>query len=117
MRKLRPVEEEASDRKVPMEYEIEALRKINTARELELLELKEDFKNYKKKKEQEIARIRKTAADNIIKDLVTVIDTVSEAYKHSKDKHGLSLLYTKLLNIIKLNGGTITRTTGESPLL
>lgn len=82
--------------------EIKALRKINTAQAIELLELKKTVENG-----------NKTANEKIIKDLCEVLDDICIGYKQSRDPHGLSILYTKLLRVVEKNGGEVYAHEGD----
>lgn len=93
---------------------IESLILENKRLTSEIAELHSDIKNIKRIKDLEIEHIRKIAGDKIIKDLVDVIDVIDSAYKVSKDRHGLSLLYTKILRVIEKNGGTVFGAIGDA---
>lgn len=80
---------------------------INNAANVDLVDYKDkylqvlaDFENYKRHKEKEIERIRKTANKELILRLLPALDDCKTAYAMSSDKNGLELIYRKISNVI-----------------
>ena len=80
---------------------------INNAANVDLVDYKDkylqalaDFENYKRHKEIEIERIRKTANKELILRLLPALDDCKTAYAMSSDKKGLELIYRKISNVI-----------------
>ncbi len=75
------------------------------------LRLFSDFDNFRKRKSTEILEIRKTAAEDLILGLLNVVDDFERAIANlpaNEEKNpfseGISLIYNKLLNILKQQG-------------
>lgn len=74
------------------------------------LRLFAEFENYKKRTTKERIELYKTAGQDVIVSLLTVLDDFSRAIKESKkiknssDPVGLELIFNKLNDILKSNG-------------
>lgn len=76
-----------------------------------LLRLYSEFDNYRKRTIKENAEIRKTAAEDLIVDLLPVIDDFDRAIKSFETtdqidavKEGVVLIYSKMKNILSAKG-------------
>jgi molecular chaperone GrpE len=75
------------------------------------LRLFSDFDNFRKRKSTEILEIRKTAAEDLILSLLSIVDDFERAFDHlpadnEKDafQEGIMLIYNKLLSSLKQQG-------------
>ena len=89
---------------------IESKQKIDELND-KYLRLFSDFDNFRKRKSTEILEIRKTAAEDLILGLLNVVDDFERAIANlpaGEEKNpfseGISLIYNKLLNILKQQG-------------
>jgi molecular chaperone GrpE (heat shock protein) len=98
-KRLKTVEEEFGiGRKIDPQYEINALRAINTDLELRLM-----------RKEEEIKKCK----EDYINDLIETIDLIWREYKHAKSPYTLSLIYSSMVRVIEKNGGKTFGNEGE----
>ena len=82
----------------------EALKKIAEEYKDKYLRTLADFENFKKKKNEEVERIRKTAAKEIILQLLPSLDDCETAYTMTDDPVGIELIYSKIFNVLKSYG-------------
>lgn len=75
------------------------------------LRLFSDFDNFRKRKSTEILEIRKTAAEDLVINLLTIVDDFERAMDHFPSgteadafREGITLIYNKLLNTLKQRG-------------
>ena len=70
--------------------------------------LQADFENYKRRTEGEKADFTQYACSNIILDLLSVLDNLELALKHTSDKDdfvkGIELVYANLIDILHKKG-------------
>ncbi|MFP3871423.1 MAG: nucleotide exchange factor GrpE [Candidatus Natronoplasma sp.] len=93
------------------EQEEEELSKEELEEEVEELEssLKKvmaDFDNYKKRMVKEKQRIRRLAAEDLMKDLIEVLDDLERALDNENEveKEGIEMIYRKFSKVLKDHG-------------
>ena len=94
----------------------------NRAKELEdrLARLQAEFENYKKRAARENEMLREKAAGDAMMKLLPVVDDFEIAITHMdkaahKDfRHGMELIYAKLLDMLKREGVEEMKCLGES---
>jgi molecular chaperone GrpE len=79
-----------------------------------------EFANYKKRVEREQAQVYQTAAGNILKRYLDVLDDMERALKNRPHKgegkawaEGIELIYRKLLTILENEGVKVMQAQGE----
>ena len=98
-KRVNKVEEElGAGREIDPQYEINALRAINTDLEVRLL-----------KKEEELKKCK----EEFINGLIEPIDLIWREYKQSGSPYTLSLIYTSIVSVIERNGGKVFGTEGD----
>ena len=75
----------------------------------QLLRARAEFDNYRKRTAREVERIRKTAAESLIHELLGVVDNLELALKHGDaDKNplavGVRLVHKQILDVLERNG-------------
>ncbi len=74
-----------------------------------LLRARADFENYKKRVAREEDRIRATAAQNILRDLLPVLDNLERALDHAQDgsegfAQGVQMVYKQMGDVLRKHG-------------
>jgi len=92
----------SSDAIDPQQEEIAALKD-------QLLRARAEFDNFRKRTAREVERIRKTAAESLIHELLGVVDNLELALKHGDgDKNalaeGVRLVHKQILDVLERNG-------------
>lgn len=93
---------EAAGESSPLQDEIASLKD-------QLLRARAEFDNYRKRTAREVERIRKTAAESLIHELLSVVDNLELALKHgdgNKDAlaEGVGLVHKQILDVLERNG-------------
>ena len=70
------------------EVDVEALTAERDSLKDQLLRARADFDNYRKRVARDDARLRKTAAEGIVRDLLPVLDNLERALAHADDESG-----------------------------
>ncbi len=75
----------------------------------QLLRARAEFDNYRKRTAREVERIRKTAAESLIHELLGVVDNLELALKHGdSDRNalaeGVGLVHKQILDVLERNG-------------
>lgn len=75
----------------------------------QVLRARAEFDNFRKRTAREVERIRKTAAESLIHELLGVVDNLELALKHSDaDKNplavGVRLVHKQILDVLERNG-------------
>jgi len=75
----------------------------------QLLRSRAEFDNFRKRTAREVERIRKTAAESLIHELLSVLDNLELALKHSAKEGdplttGVRLVYKQILDTLERNG-------------
>lgn len=93
---------EAMDESSAQQEEIAALKD-------QILRARAEFDNYRKRTAREVERIRKTAAESLIHELLGVVDNLELALKHGdSDRNalaeGVGLVHKQILDVLERNG-------------
>ena len=108
-KRLRTVDEEFGiGRRIDPQAEINAMRLLNTNLELRMVELKEELSKLKKTDKSDVYTV-----EGLMNGLVGVIDALWGAYNTSSDRHGLSLIYSKIVSAIEDSGGKVFGAEGD----
>lgn len=102
-----PIEETAAA--PPM---IEQLAAVSAERDQlkdQMLRLRADFDNYRKRTARESERLRKTAAEDLIRDLLPVVDNLERALSHAGEPaealaQGVEMVLKQLCDILAARG-------------
>lgn len=75
------------------------------------LRIQAEMMNFKRRKEDEVAGIKKYANEDILKDLLMIVDNFERALKLETEENkeflkGFSMIYTSILNILNENDVT-----------
>ncbi len=75
----------------------------------QLLRARAEFDNFRKRTAREVERIRKTAAESLIHELLSVVDNLELALQHGDgDKNslaeGVRLVHKQILDVLERNG-------------
>ena len=94
--------EPAIDASTMQQEEISALKD-------QVLRARAEFDNFRKRTAREVERIRKTAAESLIHELLGVVDNLELALKHGDtDKNalaeGVRLVHKQILDVLERNG-------------
>ncbi|GMW01261.1 MAG: hypothetical protein AMXMBFR84_23980 [Candidatus Hydrogenedentota bacterium] len=107
---------DAAGEELPVEAEAEAIEAemaaILSERDTlhdQLLRLRADFDNYRKRMLRETERIRKTAAESLIADLLPVVDNLDLALKHKDDTssavvEGVEMVFKNFMGVLMRHG-------------
>lgn len=109
---------EADDPTVETEEEAPAVDTLDPleALETEAEELKDqllrgraEFENFRKRTAREVERIRKTATESVIHDLLPVLDNLELALEHAEEAggpiaDGVKMVLTQLIEVLERNG-------------
>lgn len=74
-----------------------------------LLRSRAEFDNYRKRTSREVERIRKTAAESVIHDLLPVLDNLELALEHADSEssaltEGVGMVRAQMLDVLARNG-------------
>jgi len=109
---------EADDPAVETEEEAPAVDTLDPVEALEakaeelkdqLLRSRAEFENFRKRTAREVERIRKTATESVIHDLLPVLDNLELALEHAEDAvgpiaDGIKMVLKQLLGVLERNG-------------
>ena len=75
----------------------------------QLLRSRAEFENFRKRTAREVERIRKTATESVIHDLLPVLDNLELALEHAEDAvgpiaDGVKMVLKQLLGVLERNG-------------
>ena len=93
--------------------EIEELKEVNKKLEQEVLIAKADLINYRKRKDEEVVRMLKYANEDLVKEMLTIIDSLERAIDMESDNleeevskflAGFKLIYCNLINTLEKYG-------------
>lgn len=75
----------------------------------QLLRQRAEFENYRKRTAREVGRIRKTATESIVHDLLPVLDNLELALTHAEDSgdpiaEGVSMVLKQLIEVLQRSG-------------
>lgn len=85
-----------------------------------LLRLQAEFENYKKRAAKENEMVRESAGADVISRILPVVDEFEIAMghmdkaTHTEFRHGMELIYAKLLDVLKKEGVEAMKALGES---
>ncbi len=102
--------------------DVKGLEGPQKVKELEerLLRLRADFENYKKRAEKENDALKDTSKADVLLKLLPIVDEFEIAISHmgkvqdKEFKHGMELIYGKMLDLIKREGIEEMKAMGES---
>jgi molecular chaperone GrpE len=107
------IKDETSEIIKKLEEEKNNLEEKNKDLENRILREKAELINYRKRKDDEVATIKKYASENIIKDILPVVDNFERAIKLDDDNledelskflEGFKIIYCNLSKILEENG-------------
>ena len=81
-------DEDLPNLEVLPEVDVPALLGERDALKEQLLRARADFDNYRKRIARDDARLRKTAAERVVRDLLPVLDNLDRALEHAEDDSG-----------------------------
>jgi len=81
-------DEDLPNLEVLPEVNVPALLGERDALKEQLLRARADFDNYRKRVARDDARLRKTAAEGVVRDLLPVLDNLDRALEHAEDDSG-----------------------------
>ncbi len=112
---LRKSQETPKKSASPLQKNAEEQKTLAEERLNQLKYLQADFDNYRKHFEKEKQAIINLANENLINDLLPFFDDLEKAASHAQDehKHGLELLYKKLLTLMGKHGVKPIETVGK----
>ena len=93
--------------------EVDELKEINKKLEQDVLIAKADLINYRKRKDEEVIRMLKYSNEDLVKEMLTVIDSLERAIDMDDDNledevskflSGFKLIYCNLINILEKYG-------------
>lgn len=85
---IAPEDQPETDAASAMEADFAALEKERAELADQLLRARADFDNYRKRMARDAERIRQTAAEGLIRDILPVVDHLELALKHAEDHPG-----------------------------
>jgi molecular chaperone GrpE len=96
---------EAGDPAVELAARIEECESLKD----QLLRARAEFDNYRKRTAREMERVRRTASENLLQELLPVIDNVERALGHAGESgdgfaQGIKLVYSQFADVLKANG-------------
>ena len=107
------VETPKKEKKVKVNKEVETLKAANALLNEKVLRLTADMQNMKRRYEEEISKLYKSAGEDFAKKLLSVIDNFERAIKLddtnlddelSKFLSGFKMIYGNMINILKEKG-------------
>lgn len=81
-----------------------------------LRRLKADFDNYRKRKEDEVDRLRRAARDDLLEDLVEVLDSFDRALEQAEaesEEQGIRMIRKQFLGVLESDGVDRVHPEGE----
>lgn len=114
---IEEIEEEVLEEINQLEKEIESLEEEKDNYYQQLVRLKADFSNYRKRTKKEKERLDLEARSSLINELLPVIDNFERALKtadaEGEFKNGIEMIYNQLMEILKQEGLDTIDTVGE----
>lgn len=113
-----PAEPPATEPPAAPEVDVNALLTERDALKDQILRARADFDNYRKRTARENERIRKTAAESVIRDLLPVIDNLERALEHVEDVssglgQGVDMVCKQIADVFGKHGVAPIPATGE----
>lgn len=101
--------EEAEVPEVLVEIDAEAIAKERDELRDQLLRLRADFDNYRKRVAREEARLRRTAAESLVRDLLPVCDHLELALRHAEGTtdglfEGVEMVFRQFCEVLSRHG-------------
>ncbi len=99
--------------------ELEGPKKIKDLEE-QILRLRADFENYKKRAEKENVALRESSKADMLNKILPIVDELEIAFAHMETasdrdfKHGMELIYSKLSELLKKEGVHEMKALGET---
>jgi len=93
--------------------ELDELRELNQKLEQDILVAKADLINYRKRKDEEVIRMLKYSNEDLVKEMLTIIDSLERAIDMDDDNlndevskflSGFKLIYCNLINTLEKYG-------------
>jgi molecular chaperone GrpE len=110
--------EPALKEKSDMTFTLELLSKEMEGLRDQLLRSRADFDNYRKRMAREQERIRKTAAEKLIQDVLPILDHLELALQHIEDEtdglaQGVSMVHKQFSDVLQGHGLTPIEAAGK----
>lgn len=85
----------------------------------QMLRLRAEFDNYRKRTAREAERVRKTAAEGLLRELLPVVDNLERAFEHVEDKsdglaQGVEMVLKQLCGVLSAHGAEPIPALGEA---
>jgi len=101
-----------TEKDAPAEDTLDPMEELEAAAEElkdQLLRSRAEFENFRKRTAREVERIRKTATESVIHDLLPVLDNLELALEHADGDggpiaDGVKMVLTQLLDLLERNG-------------
>jgi len=102
----------------PVSAELESLRAERDDLKDQALRARAEFENYRKRMARESERVRKTAAEELVRDLLPIVDNLERALSHVEDKsdglaQGVEMIVKQFADILSNNGLDLIPALGE----
>lgn len=109
------LEEEELD---PVAAELAALQDERDELKEQALRARAEFENYRKRMARESERIRKTAAEGLMRDLLPIVDNLERALSHVEDKsdglaQGVEMIVKQFADVLSAKGLEVIPAKGE----
>lgn len=110
------MEEEEPD---PVAAELAALQDERDELKEQALRARAEFENYRKRMARESERIRKTAAEGLMRDLLPIVDNLERALSHVEDKsdglaQGVEMIVKQFADVLSAKGLEVIPAKGEA---
>jgi len=110
--------EPSKDEKSDMTFTLELLSKEMEGLRDQLLRSRADFDNYRKRMAREQERIRKTAGERVINDILPIVDHLEMALQHVDDQsdglaQGISMVHKQFIEVLQGHGLTLIEAEGK----
>lgn len=84
-----------------------------------VLRARAEFDNYRKRVAREAGRLRQTAAESLMRDLLPVVDSLERALEHAEDgsdgfAQGVEMVFAQMCEILRRNGLEPIAAVGEA---
>lgn len=102
----------------PVEAELAALREERDELKEQALRARAEFENYRKRMMRESERIRKTAAEGLMRALLPIVDNLERALSHVEDKsdglaQGVEMIVKQFADVLSGQGLELIPAKGE----
>jgi molecular chaperone GrpE len=113
-----PGTESTEENKSDMTFTLELLSKEMEGLRDQLLRSRADFDNYRKRMAREQERVRKTAAEKLIHDILPILDHLELALQHIEDEtdglaQGVSMVHKQFSEVLQGHGLTPIEAEGK----